>query len=194
MSCQAGNHSIWPQCGVSHFRPCTGETNGHYVGYCESFSHDPEDRFSYDPRDRYPDARRANEAVSAITKKSANDLEDFMWEGGQNPMRWPGEDTVSLPRLLRLELSEGNINAINFQKWMAGMPSLQELLFAQCKCEPAMERVAQYLRLDSIPSQGYACNLRPGPPLRLDRTVDQASHGWLREVSGDGGGRGLGAG
>lgn len=104
------------------FQPWTGESNGHYVGYCESFSHRP--------GGQYPHARRANEAVSSIMKKSANNLEYFRWEGGQNPMRWPGEDIVSLPRLLHLELNGGDIEAINFQEWMAGMPSLQELYLA----------------------------------------------------------------
>lgn len=83
---------------------------------------------SQDPERDYAVARGANEAVASVMKKSASHLEYFRYDGMHSPMRWPGDETVSLPRLLHLDLSSGTMEATGFKKWMAGMPSLQELV------------------------------------------------------------------
>ena len=71
--------------------------------------------------------RRANEAVVSVMKKSASHLESFKYPGWDSPTRWPGEEIIFLPRLLCLDLRGCVIEATGFKKWMAGMPSLQEL-------------------------------------------------------------------
>ena len=77
--------------------------------------------------------RRATEATASVMKKSASHLEYFRYDGMKSPMLCPGEEIIPLPRLLRLELEYGTIKATSFKKWMAGMPSLEELFLGTIK-------------------------------------------------------------
>ena len=72
--------------------------------------------------------QRIDKVIASVMKKSGSHLEYFRSTPCDCRMRWPGEEIIPLPRLLHLELKGVWIIAPSFKKWMAGMPSLQELV------------------------------------------------------------------
>ena len=68
--------------------------------------------------------KRAADATAAVLKKCNDSLEEFHYQDFC-PMRWPGHEVISLPKLKRLSLSSGYIRPRNLKTWMAKMPSLE---------------------------------------------------------------------
>ena len=125
--------SVYISCAIESFR----RWHKANLTHMRSFEFDPDNR---SVRTQYYEsvcdhsgeqsagARRATEAVASVLKKSASHLEYFGYDGMDSPMLWPGEEVIPLPRLLHLELRFGTMKATSFKKWMAGMPSLEELV------------------------------------------------------------------
>ena len=72
--------------------------------------------------------QRIDKIIASVLKKCGSYLEYFSAIPRDCPILWPGEEIIPLPRLLHLKLVGVWIIAPSFKKWMAGMPSLQELV------------------------------------------------------------------
>lgn len=66
----------------------------------------------------------AADAIAAVLKRCNESLEEFHCRN-DCPMRWPGYEVISLPKLKRLSFTCGYIRPRNLAAWMTRMPSLE---------------------------------------------------------------------
>ena len=82
--------------------------------------------------------KRAADATAAVLKKCNDSLEEFRF-AGDCPMRWPGHEVISLPKLKKLSFAIGTIRPRNLKAWMAKMPSLEHFECVMTKTSGAGE-------------------------------------------------------